>query len=78
MSDQETTKYAKLFAGLNTDKSASRWPDRTKNRAPQKPILLLSMLDLFELGEINSNLIEITEDLLERVMNLNREVQWLG
>lgn len=36
------------------------------------------MLDLFELGEINSNLIEITEDLLERVMNLNREVQWLG
>ena len=54
----------RLFASLNTDKSASRWPDRTRNRAPQKPLLLLSVLDLFELGEITSNLIEITEDLL--------------
>lgn len=61
---QELTKYAKAFASLNTDKSTSRWPDRTRNRAPQKPILLLSVLDLFELGEINSNLIEITDDLL--------------
>ena len=57
-------KYVRLFASLNTDKSASRWPDRTRNRAPQKPLLLLSVLDLFELGEIDSNLIEITEDLL--------------
>lgn len=65
MSDQEITKYAKLFASLNTDKSASRWPDSTRNRAPQKPLLLLSVLDLFELDEIDSNLIEITEDLLD-------------
>lgn len=65
MHDWEITEYAKLFASLNTDKSASRWPDRTRNRAPQKPLLLLSVLDLFELGEINSNLIEITEDLLD-------------
>lgn len=59
------TEYAKSFADLKTDKSASRWPDRTRNRAPQKPLLLLSVLDLFDLGEINSNLIEITEDLLD-------------
>jgi putative restriction endonuclease len=65
MHDREITEYAKSFASLNTDKSASRWPDRTRNRAPQKPLLLLSVLDLFELGEINSNLIEITEDLLD-------------
>lgn len=65
MSDREITEYAKLFANLNTDKSASRWPNRTRNRAPQKPLLLLSVLDLFELGEIDSNLIEITEDLLD-------------
>ncbi len=56
--------YVRLFAGLNTDKSVSRWPYRTRDRAPQKPLLLLSVLDLFELGEIDSNLIEITEDLL--------------
>ena len=65
MSDGEITEYAKLFASLNTDKSAGRWPDRTRNRAPQKPILLLSVLDLFEIGKVDSNLIEITEDLLD-------------
>ena len=65
MSDGEITEYAKLFANLNTDKSASRWPDHTRNRAPQKPILLLSVLDLFEIGKVDSNLIEITEDLLD-------------
>ncbi|CAN5703269.1 HNH endonuclease [soil metagenome] len=65
MNDREITEYAKSFAGLNTDKSASRWPDRTRNRAPQKPLLLLSVLDLFDLGEINTNLVEITEDLLD-------------
>lgn len=58
-------RYVRLFASLHTDKSASRWPDRTRNRAPQKPILLLAVLDLFELGKINSNLIEINEDLLD-------------
>jgi len=57
--------YIRLFANLNTDKSASRWPDNVRNRAPQKPILLLSVLDLFELGEIDSNLIKISENLLD-------------
>lgn len=69
MNNREITDYAKVFANLNTDKSASRWPDRTRNRAPQKPLLLLSVLDLFELGEINANLIETTEDLLDLFEN---------
>jgi predicted restriction endonuclease len=58
-------KYIQLFANLRTDKSASRWPDRVRNRASQKPILLPSVLDLFELNKIDSNFIEITEDLLD-------------
>lgn len=58
-------KYIQLFANLRTDKSASRWPDRVRNRASQKPILLFSVLDLFELKKIDSNFIEITEDLLD-------------
>lgn len=58
-------KYIQLFANLRTDKSASRWPDRVRNRASQKHILLLSVLDLFELNKIDSNFIEITEDLLD-------------
>jgi putative restriction endonuclease len=57
--------YIRLFANLNTDKSAGRWPDHVRNRAPQKPILLLSVLDLFELGEMDSNLIRISENLLD-------------
>src|SRR5215212_5682668 len=57
--------YIRLFANLRTDKSADRWPDRVRNRAPQKPILLLSVLDLFELNMVDSNFIEITEDLLD-------------
>src|SRR5215210_2650964 len=57
--------YIRLFANLRTDRSANRWPDRVRNRAPQKPVLLLSVLDIFELNKIGSNLIEITEDLLE-------------
>ena len=58
-------KYIQLFANLRTDKSASRWPDRVRNRASQKLILLLSVLDLFELNNIDPNFIEITEDLLD-------------
>jgi putative restriction endonuclease len=57
--------YIQLFANLRTDKSADRWPDRVRNRAPQKPILLLSVLDLFELNKIDSSFIEITQDLLD-------------
>ena len=64
--------YIQLFANLRTDKSADRWPDRVRNRAPQKPILLLSVLDLFELNKIDSSFIEITEDLL----NLFDSIGW--
>lgn len=63
--DGSLEKYVRLFASLNTDSSPSRWPDRTRNRAPQKPLLLLSVLDLFELHEIKTNLVEITDNLLD-------------
>ena len=60
-----TTHYARRFAGLRTDKNRFRWPTTTSNRAPHKPLLLLSTLDLFEQGVIESNLIELTPDLGE-------------
>lgn len=65
LSGESIEYYFQLFANLRTDKSADRWPDRVRNRAPQKPILLLSVLDLFELNKIDSNFVEITEDLLD-------------
>lgn len=56
-------EYAKRFARLRTDKNRYRWTAITFNRAPHKPLLLLSVLDLFDQGEIETNLIEITPDL---------------
>ena len=65
MADETTTRYAKRFAKLRTDVSRTRWSALTRNRAPHKPLLLLSTLDLFEQGRIRSNLIEPAPDIGE-------------
>jgi putative restriction endonuclease len=57
--------YIKAFSTLHTDKGKDRYPLITKYRAPHKPILLLSILDLIEEGTINSNLIELSPELGE-------------
>jgi putative restriction endonuclease len=41
------------------------WSGVTAHQAPHKPLLLLCVLDLFDSGEITSNLVEITDDLTE-------------
>lgn len=61
--------YIKAFSSLRTDKAASRWSEDTKHRAPHKPLLLMSVLDLFAQGVINANLIEPNLELSE-VFNL--------
>lgn len=65
MENESAEGYTRRFAELRTDKSSSRWPNATSNRAPHKPLLLLSVLDLFEQGEVKSNLIELDPDLGE-------------
>ncbi len=57
--------YAKRFARLRTNRNRKVWSEVTAHQAPHKPILLLCVLDLFESGEIPSNLIEISDDLAE-------------
>jgi len=57
--------YIKKFAHLHTDTSPKRWSELTCHRAPHKPFLLLSILDLFAQKVVNTNLIEITNDLGE-------------
>lgn len=57
--------YIKDFQKLRSDTSRSRWSALTKYRAPHKPLLLLSVLDLIWQGLITKNLIEITPDLSE-------------
>jgi putative restriction endonuclease len=55
--------YMKLFSKLRLDTNPKRWTEQTTSRAPHKPLLLLSILDLFAQGHIQTNLIEITPEL---------------
>lgn len=63
MSERDTGRYARLFADLNTSRNRRYWTGATKHQAPHKPLLLLSVIDLFEQGGIRSNLIELSSDL---------------
>ncbi len=49
-------KYLSQFLSLNTNKYAGKL-------APHKPILLLSVLDMYENGRLADNKIELSEDL---------------
>jgi len=53
-------KYIKKFTNLRTDKNKNRYPATTRHRAPHKPVLLLSVMDLIEQGIITQNLVSIT------------------
>ncbi len=53
------------FCNLRTDKNRKRWSDITKNQAPHKPFLLLSVIDLFAQGEITENFIEPSFELVD-------------
>jgi putative restriction endonuclease len=57
--------YARRFARLRTNRNRKVWSEVTAYQAPYKPILLLCVLDLFDSGEISSNLVEISDDLVE-------------
>ena len=58
------SNYLNSFSRLRTDRTAG-WTVVTHGQAPHKPILLLSVLDLFAQGRITANLIEITPELGE-------------
>ena len=71
--------YARRFARLRTNRNRKVWSEVTAHQAPHKPILLLCVLDLFDSGEISSNLVGISDDLFElfavywgRVLPFNR------
>ena len=63
-SDSELTHYIRQFSNLITNRGPN-WSAKTKGQAPHKPLLLLSILDLFARGQITKNLIEISPDLIE-------------
>jgi putative restriction endonuclease len=39
-------RYLQMFANLRTDRGRDRYPEITYQRAPHKPFLLLSVMDL--------------------------------
>ncbi len=57
--------YQKAFLELRTDASPSRWSALTRYRAPHKPLLLLSVMDLIAQGTMVSNFVELTPELGE-------------
>lgn len=61
MTDKITQKLLKL----KTDHNRHRWTPLTRNRAPHKPFLLLSVMDHFTQGLITRNFIEPSFDLVD-------------
>jgi putative restriction endonuclease len=57
-------EYIRKFSNLNTDRGRHRWSALTTHRAPHKPFLLLSILDLFAQGAIKRNFIAPDYDLV--------------
>ena len=56
-------KYLWMFAKLRTGKG--RYPEITYHRAPHKPFLLLSIIDLITQVRITQNLIEPSYELVD-------------
>lgn len=59
----EIKTYIHCFSHLHTATSRKNWTDATRYKAPNKPLLLLTIIDLFAQGDIINNLIEPTEEV---------------
>jgi len=57
--------YLHKFARLRTDRGRNRYPTVTNHRAPHKPFLLLSVMDLIAQGQIIENFIEPSFELVD-------------
>jgi hypothetical protein len=60
-------EYLQMFAKLRTDRGRDRYPEITYHRAPHKPFLLLSVMDLIAQGRITVNLIEPSFELVDTI-----------
>jgi len=58
-------KYLQMFAKLRTDRGRDRYPEITYHRAPHKPFLILSVMELIAQGLITQNLIEPSYELVD-------------
>ena len=58
-------KHLQMFGKLRTDKGRDRYPQITYHRAPHKPLLLLSIIDLISQGRITEYLIKPSFELVD-------------
>jgi predicted restriction endonuclease len=58
-------QYKAAFSKLRSDSSPSRWASVTNHRAPHKPFLLLSIMDLIAQGEITTNFFQFSAELMD-------------
>jgi predicted restriction endonuclease len=57
--------YLQIFSNLRTDRGQNRYPAATNHRAPHKPFLLLSIMDLITQDKIRKNFIEPSFNLVD-------------
>ena len=79
MNRSKLDDYVGRFRMLRKDKNRDKYPAHARNAAPHKPLLLLSVIDLFAEGSIGENLIPLTpllhdtfNDYWNRVMPRDR------
>ena len=61
----QLTEYVKAFGSLRTDSGKNKYPEATLHRAPHKPLLLLTVLDLAAQGSLTTNLVPLTTELAD-------------
>ena len=71
-------EYLQMFAHLRTDKGRDRYPGITYHRAPHKPFLLLSVMDLIAQGRITQNLVEPCYELVDTFNTYYAAIMPLG
>lgn len=54
-----------MFATLRTDRGWDRYPEITYHRAPHKPFVLLSVMDLIAQGRITQFLFDPSYELID-------------
>jgi putative restriction endonuclease len=56
--------YERAFSRLRSDVKPY-WPATTLHRAPHKPFLLLSVIDLIETGQVQANFVDLNAELID-------------
>ena len=70
--------YFHKLSNLRTDRGRNRYPAYTLHRAPHKPFLLMSIMDLIAQGSITKNFIEPSFELLDTFNGYWNSIMPLG